>query len=87
MIVDSGEEVLAHAQDWVVPTLLMWAGSDKLVNPAGSRAFAAAAPKAVVHSHCFEPLFHELFNESPELAEPVFDLLRQWLVRRCPAVR
>jgi len=30
-------------------------------------------------------LFHELFNESPELAEPVFDLLRQWLVRRCPA--
>ena len=59
--------------------LLMWAGSDKLVNPAGSRAFAAAAPKAVVQSHCFEPLYHELFNESPELAEPVFDMLRHWL--------
>lgn len=77
---------MARAAHWSVPTLLMWAGSDKLVNPAGSRAFAAAAPKAVVHSHCFEPLFHELFNESPELAEPVFDLLRQWLVRRCPVV-
>ena len=67
-----------------MPTLLIWAGSDKLVNPAGSRAFAAAAPQALVQSHCFEPLYHELFNESPELAAPVFDLLRQWLVRRCP---
>ena len=67
-----------------VPTLLLWAGADRLVNPAGSRAFAAAAPRGRVQAHCFEPLYHELFNESPELAEPVFDLLRQWLVRRCP---
>ena len=85
-IADGGPATVARAAHWSVPTLLMWAGSDKLVNPAGSRAFAAAAPKAVVHSHCFEPLFHELFNESPELAEPVFDLLRQWLVRRCPVI-
>lgn len=85
-IAEGGPATVARAAHWSVPTLLMWAGSDKLVNPAGSRAFAAAAPQAVVHSHCFEPLFHELFNESPELAEPVFDLLRQWLVRRCPVV-
>lgn len=75
---------MARAAHWSVPTLLMWAGSDQLVNPAGSRAFAAAAPKARVHAHCFEALFHELFNESPELAEPVFDLLQQWLARQCP---
>ena len=86
-IANGGAATVARAAHWSVPTLLMWAGSDKLVHPAGSRAFAAAAPKAVVHAHCFEPLFHELFNESPELAEPVFDLLQQWLVRRCPAVR
>jgi len=82
-IAEGGPATVARAAHWSVPTLLMWAGSDKLVNPAGSRAFAAAAAKAVVQSHCFEPLFHELFNESPELAEPVFDLLREWLVRRC----
>src|SRR3989344_4152820 len=86
-IANGGPATVARAAHWSVPTLLMWAGSDKLVHPAGSRAFAAAAPKAVVHAHCFEPLFHELFNESPELAEPVFNLLQQWLVRRCPAVR
>ena len=85
-IADSGPATVARAAHWSVPTLLVWAGSDKLVHSAGSRAFAAAAPKAVVHAHCFEPLFHELFNESPELAEPVLDLLRQWLVRRCPVV-
>ena len=72
-----------RAAHWQVPTLLLWAGVDRLVNPAGSRAFAAAAPKERVQAHCFEPLYHELFNESPELAEPVFDLLRQRLVRRC----
>jgi len=78
-IAQGGPATVARAAHWRVPTLLMWAGSDRLVNPAGSRAFAAAAPKAVVQWHCFEPLFHELFNESPALAEPVFDRLRQWL--------
>ena len=83
-IASAGPATVARAAHWSVPTLLLWAGSDKLVNPAGSRAFAAAAPKAVVQSHCFEPLYHELFNESPELAEPVFDMLRRWLAQRCP---
>jgi len=78
-IAQGGPATVARAAHWRVPTLLLWAGSDRLVNPAGSRAFAAAAPKAAVQSHCFEPLYHEIFNESPELAEPVFDRLRQWL--------
>ena len=85
-IADGGPATVARAAHWSVPTLLMWAGADKLVNPAGSRAFAAAAPRGVVQSHGFEPLFHELFNESPELADPVFALLRQWLLQHCPVV-
>ena len=58
----------------------MYAGQDKLVNPRGSRAFAAAAPPQVVTSHCFADLFHEIFNELD--AEPVFEALRQWLDER-----
>ncbi|MBU4423304.1 MAG: lysophospholipase [Gammaproteobacteria bacterium] len=85
-IADSGPATVARAAHWSVPTLLMWAGADKLVNPAGSRAFAAAAPRSMVQPQCFESLFHELFNESPDLAAPVFALLRQWLLQRCPAV-
>lgn len=84
-IADEGPATVARAAHWSVPTLLLWAGSDRLVNPAGSRAFASAAPKALVQSHCFEPLFHELFNESPELADPVFDMLGRWLAQRFPA--
>ena len=38
----------ARAPSWTVPTLLMYAGSRPLVPPAGTAAFAAAAPKAVV---------------------------------------
>ncbi|CAN5153176.1 alpha/beta hydrolase [soil metagenome] len=76
-IVDGGEMVSQHAPDWIVPTLLMWAGSDRCVAPAGSAEFAGDAPAAVLQAHCFEPLFHEIFNE-PECGQ-VFALLEGWL--------
>lgn len=79
-IVEEGPRVQRHASAWEVPTLLLYAGADKLVDPRGSRAFAAAAPRGVVTSHCFEPLFHELFNELE--SGPVFAALRQWLDAR-----
>jgi alpha-beta hydrolase superfamily lysophospholipase len=79
-IVDAGRFVLAHAPNWRVPTLLMWAGSDRCVAPRGSAAFAAAAPATLLSAHEFAPLFHEIFNE-PEQAE-VFERLRSWLSAR-----
>jgi alpha-beta hydrolase superfamily lysophospholipase len=81
-IADGGPWVLQRAPQWQVPTLLMYAGSDRLVNPAGSRAFAEAAPKDKVTVRCFEDLYHEIFNEQD--AEPVFDTLKQWLDARFP---
>jgi alpha-beta hydrolase superfamily lysophospholipase len=65
-----------------VPTLLLYAGADRLVNPEGSRQFAAAAPSDVVRSHCFEPLYHEIFNETGQ--EEPLRLLKAWL-RTLPA--
>ncbi|MES2786585.1 MAG: lysophospholipase [Pseudomonadota bacterium] len=76
-IAQTGATVIAQAPTWRVPTLLLYAGADKLVNPDGSRAFAAAAPASVVTHHCFEELFHEIFNELDN--EPVYDMLRRWL--------
>ena len=78
-IVDGGEWVRANAAQWPVPTLLLYAGSDRCVAPAGSRALAAAAPKAMLTVQEFKPLFHEIFNE-PEQAE-VFAALGGWLAR------
>ncbi len=74
---DAGPATLAEAPRWKVPTLLMYAGADKLVNPQGSRSFGAAAPKQVVTTQCFEAMYHEIFNELD--AEPVFDALKTWL--------
>lgn len=82
-IADGGPATVARAAQWTVPTLLMYAGGDRLVNPAGSRAFAAAAPKAVVTAHCFPEHYHELFNELER--EPVFAMLESWLDARFPA--
>jgi alpha-beta hydrolase superfamily lysophospholipase len=79
-IADAGPATVALAPQWKVPTLLMYAGDDRLLNPQGSRDFAQAAPKDVVTSVCFEKLYHEIFNELD--AAPVFDALHQWLNAR-----
>lgn len=78
-VVDGGRFVCASASRWQVPTLLLYAGSDRCVDARGSSAFAAAAPKGVVTARVFEPLSHEIFNE-PEQAE-VFSVLGEWLDR------
>ncbi|HCX80332.1 MAG: alpha/beta hydrolase [Curvibacter sp. RIFCSPHIGHO2_12_FULL_63_18] len=79
-IATAGPATVALAPQWKVPTLLMYAGDDRLVQPQGSRDFAAAAPAAVVTTRCFEGLYHEIFNELD--ATPVFAALRQWLDQR-----
>jgi alpha-beta hydrolase superfamily lysophospholipase len=79
-IADEGAEVRARAPGWKVPTLLMYAGDDHVVDAEGSRAFAAAAPAEMVSARCFDALYHEIFNEQDP--EPVYDCLRQWLDAR-----
>ena len=76
-IAQAGREVLASAPQWSTPTLLLFAGQDKLVSPQGSRDFLKLAPGAMVQSLCFEALFHEIFNEAE--AGGVFAALQQWL--------
>lgn len=76
-IATAGPATLAMAPQWDVPTLLMYAGDDHLLNPDGSRRFGEAAPKNVVTTVCFEKLYHEIFNEFD--ARPVFAALKSWL--------
>lgn len=79
-IAKAGPATVALAPQWKVPTLLMYAGADHLINPQGSRDFAAAAPATVVTTKCFDMLYHEIFNELD--ATEVFATLRQWLAQR-----
>jgi alpha-beta hydrolase superfamily lysophospholipase len=76
-IVDAGLAVRACAPRWRVPTLLMWAGADRCVAPAGSAAFAAAAPRERLTHTCYPQMAHEIFNE-PEREQPMTELTR-WL--------
>lgn len=76
-IVDGGQLVRDAAPRWRVPTLLQWAGADRCVAPAGSAAFAAAAPAATLTHERYPNLAHEIFNE-PERDDVIADLLR-WL--------
>jgi alpha-beta hydrolase superfamily lysophospholipase len=78
-ILDAGETARAAAPRWTLPTLLMWGGADPVVDPAGSRAFAAAAPAGVLTAFEFDAMRHEILNETER--EGVLMRLRQWLGR------
>jgi alpha-beta hydrolase superfamily lysophospholipase len=78
-IVDAGRHVIARAAHWRTPTLLLWSGADRCVAPRGSAGFAAAAPKHLVQTRCFNGLAHEIFNE-PErdfVVGALIDFLRK----------
>lgn len=77
-VVDGGELVRQRAGAWTLPTALLYAGADRCVAPRGSDAFAAAAPRSVVHSKRYDGFSHEIFNE-PEQREVLGELSR-WLV-------
>jgi alpha-beta hydrolase superfamily lysophospholipase len=85
-IATAGPATIAAAARWRTPTLLMYAGADRLVDPAGSRAFAESATNSrdvmpgTVTTRCFEGLYHEIFNEAD--SAPVFDTLKAWLDAR-----
>ena len=78
-IVKAGDLVLRRAPRWRTPTLLMWAGADRCVAPAGSATFARLAPASLLTAREFPALFHEIFNEPERKA--VIEQLTTWLQR------
>ena len=79
-ILNNGTQTLEDAAQWSVPTLLLYAGQDKLVNAQASADFAQAAPQAVVQAQCFEGMYHEIFNDL--YRAQVFTALKRWLMTR-----
>ncbi len=69
--------VQRDAHQLTLPTLLLVAGDDRLVDPARSRSFFDRLPAGVGTLHHYPALYHELFNE--QNAEPVFHDLARWL--------
>ncbi|RDI99244.1 lysophospholipase [Dyella solisilvae] len=79
----AGAATVSDAVQLRVPTLLLVAGADKLVNPSGSRDFAAAAwAGPCLTTRYFDALFHELFNEAEPARSQVLKQLGDWLQKR-----
>lgn len=78
----AGASSIADAWRLRTSTLLLAAGSDRLVDPSGSRDFAngAWATKQLT-SRFFDTLFHELFNEAETGRHQVLAQLAEWLRR------
>lgn len=78
----AGPACVADASRLAVPTLLIAAGADRLVDPAGSRGFAAAAWSSPhLTTRHFDTLYHELLNEAEPGRSQVFKQLGDWLAR------
>jgi alpha-beta hydrolase superfamily lysophospholipase len=76
-IVEQGHEALAQAMSWQTSSLLLYAGQDMLVDPKGSHAFTQLANDSVLQSHCFNVMYHEIFNDPEKKA--VFQKMTDWL--------
>lgn len=81
-IVNGGAQVLAKAPQWRMPTLLLYAGADRIASPDGSAQFARTAPSELVRARVFSHMAHEVLNE-PDRAK-VLDELHLWLDAQLP---
>ena len=75
----AGPACIADAARLDLPTLLLVAGDDALVDAGGSRDFSAAAPTQHLTTRYFAALYHELFNEAEPGRSQVLRQLEDWL--------
>jgi alpha-beta hydrolase superfamily lysophospholipase len=81
-LADAGAAVRRGAARLSVPTLLLVAGDDALVDSRGSRELAAALAPGVGTARFYDGLYHEVFNErEPDRARVLGDLTA-WLDQR-----
>ncbi|MBX6319062.1 alpha/beta hydrolase [Pigmentiphaga sp.] len=78
-IVAGGAQSIAEASGLKARTLLMVAGDDAIVSPAGSRSFADSAAPGKLALRWYHQAYHEVLNEAPALAAPVYADLETWL--------
>jgi len=75
----AGAAARRDAPRFRIPTLLLVAGADALVDARGSREFSAALPEGVGTLHWYDGLYHELFNEREPDRSGVLGDLTAWL--------
>lgn len=79
-ILDAGQESIEATKTWSIPTLLLVAGNDRLVDADGAKQFYKNLPKSLVKMHFYENLYHEIFNEIRAEREKVYEDLKNWIL-------
>ncbi|MET3106886.1 alpha-beta hydrolase superfamily lysophospholipase [Oxalobacteraceae bacterium GrIS 2.11] len=69
-----------HAPILTIPTLLLVAGDDHLIDPQGSQDFFGSLPSNLGTAHFYPDLYHEILNELD--ASKVFSDMQSWLSAR-----
>lgn len=80
-VIDSGQKSLKKAADFRIPTLLLVAGDDHLVDATGAKRLFDRLPKSSAEMHFYDDLYHEIFNETANRRAEVFADLKNWLIR------
>ena len=76
---EARQRVLREARRLAVPTLVMHGGADRVVDPAGTAEFAAAAPRGLLTHIVYPGAYHEILNDL-DRAKVEKDLF-EWLER------
>ncbi len=83
---EAGQEALREAGRLPCRTLLMVAGDDSIVAAEGSRQFAQRAPAELLTLRWYDTAWHEIFNETAPISDPVYADLDEWLTRTAQAL-
>ncbi|RSE79197.1 lysophospholipase [Achromobacter denitrificans] len=83
---EGGRAALREAPMLPCRTLLMVAGDDSIVAAEGSRQFAQRAPAELLTLRWYDTAWHEIFNETAPIADPVYADLDEWLARTAQAL-
>jgi alpha-beta hydrolase superfamily lysophospholipase len=75
---DALADVHERAPSLLVPTLVLYAGADALVDPEATVRWTARTPPGRVEAFCYHSLYHEILN-APE-REQVWRRIEQWVV-------
>jgi alpha-beta hydrolase superfamily lysophospholipase len=78
-LIDTCERLSVPNRPLMVPTLLMVAQDDRLVDPRGSDSFARHYAEAEMTYHALDGYYHEIFNEDAPRRDKALQLLGQWL--------
>jgi alpha-beta hydrolase superfamily lysophospholipase len=78
-IVEAAEAAIRDARKLTMPVLVQAAGDDKLVDPEGAKAFAAAAPAGLCTLKIYDGLYHEIYNERAADRARVLGELKDWV--------